>query len=366
MVDNMKLLLNLDIQFFSGEKTEKATPKKRQDARKKGQVVKSQDITSAIVMLMVFIFLFFFAGSLRDELLSFFRQTFIHNIRIESLTIDSVMHLFTETLIQMAFIIVPIMAIAVVGALAGNFLQFGFLFTLEPMKFDLKKMDPIKGLKKIFSVKAIVELLKSVLKIGFIGSVTTIIVWTNLPEVLALSFKSPWMTLITVGKLVGIMGIAASLVLLCVSMLDWMYQKFDYEKNLKMSKQDIKDEYKNSEGDPLIKSKIKQRQREMAMRRMMSEIPSADVVITNPTHYAIALKYDEENMDAPRVVAKGTDFIAQKIKMIAKEHDVIMVENRPLARAMYDQVEIGDPVPEEFFKAVAEILAYVYRIKRKI
>ncbi|KPN93134.1 flagellar biosynthesis protein FlhB [Lysinibacillus sp. ZYM-1] len=362
----MKLLLNLDIQFFSGEKTEKATPKKRQDARKKGQVVKSQDITSAIVMLMVFIFLFFFAGSLRDELLSFFRQTFIHNIRIESLTIDSVMHLFTETLIQMAFIIVPIMAIAVVGALAGNFLQFGFLFTLEPMKFDLKKMDPIKGLKKIFSVKAIVELLKSVLKIGFIGSVTTIIVWTNLPEVLALSFKSPWMTLITVGKLVGIMGIAASLVLLCVSMLDWMYQKFDYEKNLKMSKQDIKDEYKNSEGDPLIKSKIKQRQREMAMRRMMSEIPSADVVITNPTHYAIALKYDEENMDAPRVVAKGTDFIAQKIKMIAKEHDVIMVENRPLARAMYDQVEIGDPVPEEFFKAVAEILAYVYRIKRKI
>ncbi len=366
MVDNMKLLLNLDIQFFSGEKTEKATPKKRQDARKKGQVVKSQDVTSAIVMLMVFIFLFFFAGSLRDELLAFFRQTFIHNIRIETLTIDSVMHLFIDTLIQMAFIIVPIMAIAVVGALAGNFLQFGFLFTLEPMKFDLKKMDPIKGLKRIFSVKAIVELLKSVLKIGFIGSVTTIIIWTNLPEVLALSFKSPWITLITVGKLVGIMGIAASLVLLCVSILDWLYQKFDYEKNLKMSKQDIKDEYKNSEGDPLIKSKIKQRQREMAMRRMMSEIPSADVVITNPTHYAIALKYDEESMDAPRVIAKGTDFIAQKIKLIAKEHDVIMVENRPLARAMYDQVEIGDPVPEEFFKAVAEILAYVYRIKRKI
>lgn len=140
------------------------------------------------------------------------------------------MRLFTETLTEMAYIIVPIMAIAFVGALAGNFLQFGFLFTLEPMKFDLKKMDPIKGLKKIFSVKAIVELLKSVLKISFIGGVTTIIIWSNLPEVLALSFKSPWMTLITVGKLVGIMGIAASLVLLCVSLLDWMYQKHDYEK----------------------------------------------------------------------------------------------------------------------------------------
>jgi len=362
----MLLLLDLDLQYFAGEKTEKATPKKRQDARKKGQVIKSQDISSAIVMLMVFIFLYFFAGSLLDDLLAFFKQTFIQNIRVETLTIDSVMRLFTETLAQMAFVIGPIIGIAFVGALAGNFLQFGFLFTLEPMKFDLKKMDPIKGLKKIFSVKAIIELIKSVLKIGFIGGVATIIVWTNLPKVLALSFKSPWITLITVGKLVGIMGIAASLVLLCVSLLDWMYQKFDYEKNLKMSKQDIKDEYKNSEGDPLIKSKIKQRQREMAMRRMMSEIPNADVVITNPTHYAIALKYDEESMEAPRIVAKGTDFIAQKIKMIAKEHDVIMVENRPLARAMYDQVEIGDQVPEEFFKAIAEVLAYVYRIKRKI
>jgi flagellar biosynthetic protein FlhB len=133
-----------------------------------------------------------------------------------------------------------------------------------------------------------------------------------------------------------------------------------------MSKQDIKDEHKNAEGDPLIKSKIKQRQREMAMRRMMQEIPDADVVITNPTHYAIVIKYDDQNMDAPTIVAKGTDFLAQKIKLIAKENDVVMVENRPLARAMYDQVEIGQQVPEEFFKAIAEILAYVYRIKRKI
>ena len=154
--------------------------------------------------------------------------------------------------------------------------------------------------------------------------------------------------------------------LLVIALLDYIYEKHEYEKNLKMSKQDIKDEHKNAEGDPLIKSKIKQRQREMAMRRMMQEVPHADVVITNPTHYAIVLKYDENSMDAPRVVAKGTDFVAQKIKLIAKEHDVVMVENRPLARAMYDQVEIGDQVPEEFFKAVAEILAYVYRIKRKI
>lgn len=360
------MLLRLDLQFFAGEKTEKATPKKRQDARKKGQVVKSQDVTSAIVLLAVFVFLFFIAGSIRDELLSFFRQTLIHDINVETITIEGVMDLFISTSIEMAKVILPIMVIAVVAAFAGNYFQFGLLLTMEPLKFDLTKMDPIKGLKRIFSLKAIIELLKSTLKIAFIGGVTTLILWTNIAEVLALSFKSPWETLSTVGKLVGLMGIAASAVLLVISILDWFYQKFDYEKNLKMSKQDIKDEYKNSEGDPLIKSKIKQRQREMAMRRMMSEVPTADVVITNPTHFAIALKYDEESMEAPRVIAKGADFVAQKIKLIAKEHDVIMVENRPLARAMYDQVEIGDQVPEEFFKAIAEILAYVYRMKRKI
>ena len=142
--------------------------------------------------------------------------------------------------------------------------------------------------------------------------------------------------------------------------------KYDYEKNIRMSKKEIKDEYKKTEGDPLIKSKIRERQRQMAMRRMMQEVPKADVVITNPTHFAIVIQYDEAKRDAPVVVAKGADFLAQKIKMIAKEHDVIMVENRPLARALYSQTEIGDSIPEEFFKAVAEILAYVYRIKNKV
>lgn len=188
----------------------------------------------------------------------------------------------------------------------------------------------------------------------------------NLDDVLSLAFHDPRDVLTTVAKLAAIMGIASAIALLIVAILDYIYEKFEYEKQLRMSKQDIKDEYKNMEGDPLIKSKIKQRQREMAMRRMMQEVPKADVVITNPTHYAVALRYDDESMDAPKVVAKGVDFVAQKIKMIAKENDIVTVENRPLARALYDQVEIGEEVPEEFFKAVAEILAYVYRIKRKI
>ncbi len=363
---NVKLYITLDLQFFAGEKTERATPKKRQDARKKGQVLKSQDVTAAALLLIMFIFLFVFAPSMFKGLIGFLNQAFQRNLLINTMTADVAMEMYFESLKEMAKLVLPIMLVAMVAGIGANYFQFGLLFTTETLKLDLKKMDPIKGVKKIISVRAIINLIKSLLKVSFLGAVTTVVIWMNLDKVLSLAFKSPWETLGTVAYLTGIMGLAAALVLVFIALLDYLYEKFEYEKQLKMSKQDIKDEYKNSEGDPLIKSKIKQRQREMAMRRMMQEIPSADVVITNPTHYAIALKYDEDSMDAPRVIAKGTDFVAQKMKIIAKEHDVIMVENRPLARAMYDQVEIGDAVPEEFFKAVAEILAYVYRIKRKI
>lgn len=360
------MMLTLDLQFFAGEKTEKATAKKRQDSRKKGQVLKSQDVTSAIVLLSVFLFLFFASGFMRDRFFLFFNQAFSQYISLKSYDSETIMLIYSEIIMMMAFILLPVMVVAMTAAVAGNLLQFGLLFTAEPLKFDLKKIDPIKGLKRIFSIRAIVELFKSVLKISFIGSVTFIIVYSNVDKVLGLAFKSPWDVLSTVGTLTALMGITASFVLLFISILDFLYQKYDYEKNLRMSKQDIKDEHKNTEGDPIIKSRIKQKQREMAMRRMMQEIPEADVVITNPTHYAIAIKYDDGDMDAPIVLAKGVDFVAQKIKLIAKEHEIVTVENRPLARSLYDQVEIGERIPEEFFKAIAEILAYVYRIQRKI
>ena len=360
------MMLRLDLQFFAGEKTEKATDKKRLDSRKKGQVLKSQDVTSAIVLLAVFLFMYFSAGFMRDRFFLFFNQSFTQYVPMKTYDGDTIMLIYVDVVIAMAFILLPVMAVSMIAAVAGNVMQFGLLFTAEPLKFDLKKIDPIKGLKRIFSIRALVELMKSVLKISFIGTVTFIIVYSNVDKVLGLAFKSPWVALTTVGELAALMGITAAFVLLFISILDFLYQKYDYEKNLKMSKQDIKDEHKNTDGDPLIKSKIKQLQREMAMRRMMQEIPDADVVITNPTHYAIAIKYDDGDMDAPVVVAKGVDFVAQKIKLIAKEHDIVSVENRQLARSLYDQVEIGDRIPEEFFKAIAEILAYVYRIQRKI
>ncbi|MED3660413.1 flagellar biosynthesis protein FlhB [Ureibacillus sp. FSL K6-8385] len=362
----MKLLLPLDIQYFAGEKTEKATPKKRKDARKKGQVVKSQDLSAAIIFLVLFLFLVLMAPIMFKGLAAFFTESIEQYMLFENLNKDAVMNIYKDALSELAVILLPIMAAAMIVALASNFLQFGFLFTTETMKFDLKKIDPIKGIKKILSLRAVVNLVKSLLKVALIGTVTGSIIWMNLDDVLSLAFHDPRDVLTTVAKLAAIMGIASAIALLIVAILDYIYEKFEYEKQLRMSKQDIKDEYKNMEGDPLIKSKIKQRQREMAMRRMMQEVPKADVVITNPTHYAVALRYDDESMDAPKVVAKGVDFVAQKIKMIAKENDIVTVENRPLARALYDQVEIGEEVPEEFFKAVAEILAYVYRIKRKI
>ncbi|MDQ0156799.1 flagellar biosynthesis protein FlhB [Robertmurraya andreesenii] len=357
--------LKLDLQYFSGEKTEKATPKKRQDSRKKGQVAKSQDINTAVVLLAVFLVLLFGGKYFFDTLLYLFRHTYEQYIGMD-ITENNLQMLFLDILKELVYVLAPIMAIAMVAGVAANYMQFGFLFSTETIQPKLEKLDPIKGLKRIFSIRAIVELLKSILKISVVGVVTFSVLWARKDEILILGQKSVGAGLATIANLTVQMGLIACAALIILAALDYFYQKYDFEKNIRMSKQDIKDEYKNMEGDPLIKSKIKQRQREMAMRRMMQEVPNADVVITNPTHYAVALKYDENKLDAPYVVAKGVDYVAQKIKLIAKENEVIQVENRPLARALYSQTEIGDAIPEEFFKAVAEILAYVYRTKKKI
>ncbi|WP_062105062.1 flagellar biosynthesis protein FlhB [Bacillus niameyensis] len=357
--------LKLDLQFFSGEKTEKATPKKRQDTRKKGQTAKSQDVNSAIGLLSVFLFLLFFSTSIGKVALGTFRTAFNETILLD-VTEANIRPIMIDFLMDIAYMLGPVLLVALIAGIASNLLQVGFMFTTEPLQPKLEKLDPIKGFKRIFSIRAIVELLKSILKICFVGTVIFSVLWINIDEVLVLSQKSIGAALKTVGNLTLQMGIAASISLLVLSLFDYLYQRYDFEKNIRMSKQDIKDEYKNTEGDPLIKSKIKQKQREMAMSRMMQEVPKADVIITNPTHYAIALKYDEQKDDAPVVIAKGVDFIAQKIKLIARENNIVMVENRPLARSLYDQLEIGDKIPDEFFKAVAEILAYVYRIQHKI
>ncbi|MFJ5622097.1 flagellar biosynthesis protein FlhB [Peribacillus loiseleuriae] len=357
--------LRLNLQFFAGEKTEKATPKKKQDSRKKGQVAKSQDVNTAINLLAVFLLLLFIGPYMLEKISSLLSE-FLQNLMLVQVTEDSAPLLLVEVLKEMGLILAPILAAALIAGVAANYMQIGFMFSTETIQLKLEKLDPIKGFKRIFSIRAIVELLKSILKISVVGLVTFFVIWQRIDEIMILSKKSIGNAMTTLADITVKVGIYASIALLILSLLDYLYQKYDYEKNIRMSKQDIKDEYKNIEGDPLIKSKIKQKQREMAMQRMMQEVPKADVVITNPTHYAIALKYDDQKSAAPYVIAMGVDFVAQKIKYVAKENDVVMVENRPLARSLYDQTEIGQAIPEEFFKAVAEILAFVYKTKGKI
>lgn len=357
--------LQLDLQFFAQEKTEKATPRKRQEVRKEGKVAKSNDVNTAIILLFVFIFFWIFGSYLRDDIFKIFEMTF-NEYMLMGVTEHSIRLVMYDLIVHVAKVLLPIFLVAFVGALFSNYIQVGVLFTTKPLVFKLERINPIQGAKRIFSIRAIVELLKAMLKIAFVALVTFSILWLYKEDVFRLTLTSPETTLAVIGDLTVKMGIFTSILLIFLAILDYAYQKFDFEKSIRMSKQEVKDEYKKIEGDPLIRSRIKERQRQMAMQRMMQEVPKADVVITNPTHYAVALKYDEAEMDAPQIVAKGVDYIALKIKSIAEANDVAVVENRQLARTLYHETEIGDTIPEELFQAVAEVLAYVYRLKRKI
>lgn len=350
---------------MSGEKTEKATPQRRQESKRKGQVAKSQEVPAALILLGVLLLLYFMGDSILEQLLSIFKIYFLQYMGWE-LTPHSIRTLFEETTFQALKIMLPIAIIAMAFGFLGNFVQIGSLFTTEPLKMKLERINPIQGAKKIFSLRSLVELIKSLIKIAIISSAAFGVLWSKKDELFLLSQKSLGQSLTFLGGLTFQMGLTAAIVLLFLSILDYMYQKFEFEKSIRMSKQDIKDEMKKSEGDPLIKSKIKERQRQMSMNRMIQDLPKADVLITNPTHYAIALQYDPEKMEAPMVIAMGKDHLALKIKEKAKEFNIMIMENKPLARALYHQVDIGNYVPEELFQAVAEVLAYVYRLKGKI
>lgn len=361
----MKNRLSLDLQFFSGEKTEKATPQKRQESKRKGQVAKSAELPSAMIMIGGILLLSFLGSWMLDQVLAIYRINFTEYIAWDW-TEKNVRTLFEGMTMNAMKLMAPMMGAAIVFGILGNFIQVGAMFTTDPLKMKLDRLDPIQGAKRIFSVRALVELAKSLLKISIIGFAAFTVLWGEKEELFLLSQKSLTESLSFIGGLVLKLGITASIILLVLAILDYMYQKYEFEKNIRMSKQDIKDEYKKSEGDPLIKQKIKERQRSMSMNRMIQDLPNADVLITNPTHYAIAIQYDAETMEAPKVIAMGKDHLALKIKEKAKELDIVIMENKPLARALYAQVEVGDSVPEDLFLAVAEVLAYIYRLKGKI
>ncbi|RJE86767.1 flagellar biosynthesis protein FlhB [Paenibacillus sp. 1011MAR3C5] len=354
--------LKLDLQLFNQEKTEKATPKKRQDSRKKGQVAKSSDLPGAFILLFAFASFLMLGNYYKSHINELFGGLFEHWLTME-VTTENVMDLFLSITKQLLVMLLPIFAIVMVIGIVGNVIQFGFLLTGEPLKLKLNKLNPIEGFKRIFSMRSLVEFFKSILKVSIIGVLVYTTITREWDQLLSLSMQPLERIFAFTAGLTIKLGIQIGAVLAVLAFLDFLYQRYEHEKSIKMSKQDIKDEYKKSEGDPLIKGRIRERQRRMALQRMMQDVPKADVVITNPTHFAIALKYDASKMEAPTILAKGMDHVALRIKEIAKENGVITMENKPLARALYERAEIGDAIPADLFQAVAEVLAYVYKMK---
>ncbi|WP_166237943.1 flagellar biosynthesis protein FlhB [Paenibacillus turpanensis] len=354
----------INLQFFSQEKTEPATPKKRQEARQKGQVAQSREVPQSLLMLASFGFLFMYGAVMKDQIMALFRSIFTDYMLME-FSPSNLFGLFGDLIARGLLLLAPIFGIAVVVGILGNYLQIGLLFTGHGLQMKFNKLNPITGFKNIFGLRSVVEFLKSLIKVSVIGFIVYTTLAGEQKQLLALANLPLEMMLSYVSNLVLMLGLKVGAVLVLIAVADYFYQKYEYEKSLRMSKQDIKDEYKKSEGDPLIKGKIKEKQRQMALRRMMQEIPKADVVITNPTHFAVAIKYEAGEMNAPVVTAKGQDFVALKIRQIARDNGITTMENKPLARALYAQVEIGQEIPEDLFQAVAEILAYVYKLKGK-
>jgi flagellar biosynthetic protein FlhB len=345
------------------DRTEKPTPKKMADARKKGQVAQSREIPSAMILLAALGFFYFAGGFMfqRMEVLitGSYRQLNAPVLQ-DALSAGALARWCFD---QVIVILMPIMLLLVVVGILANVSQFGFLLKEDALAPNFKKINPWSGIKRLMSLKSLVELVKSVFKILFIGTIAFLILKRDLDVI-------PTLTQMEVGDIMVFTGEAAfkiaffvCLGLIVLAAADFSYQRWQHQKELMMTKQEIKEERKQMDGDPQIKARIRSMQIEMARRRMMEMVPEADVVITNPTHLAIAIQFDADTMAAPAVVAKGADHMAQRIRETALSHDVPLVENKPLARSLYKTTEIGDPVPVELYQAIAEVLAYVYRLK---
>ncbi|CCJ32612.1 flagellar biosynthesis protein FlhB [Caloramator australicus] len=350
------------VLMASEDKTEEPSPKKLQDARKKGQVAKSIDLTSSIVLLGVMFLFLVFGQSLylngRKFLIETFNLITKEDISIQQFKVIALYALKNASIVALPFLF----TIMVLGILA-NILQIGFLFTTENLKFSFDKLNPLNGFKRLFSKRSFVELIKSMLKIIIIMYLTFSYLRKNLFEILKTSDLNPYGIYPFVKSITDKQMTRLVIFLIVVGVADFIFQKRQLKKDLMMTKQEVKEELKQTEGDPQIKSRIRQKQREMAMKRMMHEVPKATVVVTNPTHFAVAIKYERNKDFAPIVVAKGADLIAKKIKDVAKGNDVPIVENKILARTLYYKVEINETVPVELYQAVAEIIAYVYSIR---
>ena len=373
--EKLSLIFDMNLQWFAkdgpgGEKTEPATAKKLREAREDGKVAKSKELTAAFDLIVLFLVLKVFISYLGNGLMNEFR--YIYNLIpdfVEEGAVDvtskAVSGLTTTVLVQIIELVAPFFAFGLVVTVAVSILQVGWKVTGKPLKPKFDKFNPINGFKRIFSKDSIFELLKSILKIFVIIYVAYVSIKGDAKNIFIL-YEIPLMqAIILCGTVIINAGLKISLVYLVIGFADFIYQKYRFNEDMKMTKQEVKDEFKNTEGNPEIKGRQRQRMRDASRRRMMQDVPKADVVITNPTHFAVAIKYDADTAKAPIVLAKGEDYLAQKIKEAARENHIEIVENKPLARMLYANVEIGQEIPPELYQAVAEILAMVYNMKNK-
>jgi len=366
----------MNLQFFAkdgpgGEKTEEPTGKKLSDARKEGQVAKSKEINNGLGLLALFLVLKIYVGIMGTRFLENFTMVYskipdICSLKGGTSPIGDMAKLLRAASLRLITILLPVFLVGVTVAFVCNLVQVKWAPTTKPLQPKLSKLNPISGFKKLFNARALVELVLAVLKIGLIAWVTYSYIKKR-GYLLYSLYDMPMLQAVNlIGEVVINLGIRISSMYLIIAALDYAYQKWKFHEDMKMTKQEVKDEFKNAEGNPEVKGKIRAKMREVSQRRMMQAIPKADVVITNPTHFAVAIQYDPDLAPAPIVVAKGADYLAQKIKEIARENKVEIVEDKPLARMLYANVEVDAQVPHELYQAVAEVLAFVYHAKGKV
>lgn len=357
-----RLVKAFDLQLFAEERRERPTPRRRQEARKRGQVARSVEVNSALILLSTFFFLKYFSSWAGLKLMSFTSNCFSQPLFEDwtDATIDQMISLVAPVLFQLCL---PVMGVAMLAGVFANYLQVGALFTTYPLQPRLDRLNPVEGFKRIFSRRAIVELLKSAIKVIIVGYLAYATIRANLELFPCLVDMSLADALRSVGELCNTIVLRIGLLLLFLALFDYAFQYWEHEKSLMMTRQELKEEYRQYEGDPQVRARIRQRQRQIALHRMMQEVPKADVVITNPIHYAVALCYVPEEMSAPVVVAKGIDYLALRIKTIAQEHGILIYEDPPLAQTLYWNVEVGEMIPVELYEAVARVLAFVYRLR---
>jgi len=341
-----------------GEKTEPPTPRRRQEAREHGQVARSQDLPAAVMLLGTVLAFKVLGPSMLHDLIIACRRIFSATIYRP----QDVVELAGPAIQGLAAVAVPLLSIAAALAVLGNIVQVGWLVSWWPLKPDLNRLNPISGLARLFDLQALVRLLMSMAKMALVCAVAVLTILQFEDDILYTARLGVWPLAARSGHIAFVLAVRMAGVLLVLALIDYGWQKWRFEQELRMTREEVKEELRRLEGDPVVKQRRRQVQMQLAMQRMRYEVPKADVVVTNPTEIAVAIRYDPETMNAPKVVAKGQGFMAEMIRKIALEHGVPIVERKPLAQALYRAVEVGQEIPPQFYRAIAEVLAYVYEI----